>query len=223
MTTLSRWKLACALFAGIAGVATVRAHKGPRDVPAAMAEPPRDDPAGAAPADPRRPAAIGVSQREIVDRLFAAKTLKDVTMLCREARRGRRRRGDRHAPAAARRHPRGVPEALLGAFGQIGTKHAVEVLVEHSTDDRPTVRNAAIGGLGFSQSEAGEKVLLAIADKAGDPAQSTAISALGTLASEHAVPALIELAGESDFTVARPRSTRSATVGAVGPAWRCAS
>ena len=36
MTTLTRWKLACALFAGIAGFATVSAHKaGPTNTPAA--------------------------------------------------------------------------------------------------------------------------------------------------------------------------------------------
>ena len=42
MTTLSRWKLACALFAAVAGVATVRAHKGGRDVPAQVAQGPRE-------------------------------------------------------------------------------------------------------------------------------------------------------------------------------------
>ncbi|MDB4953191.1 MAG: hypothetical protein JWO36_760, partial [Myxococcales bacterium] len=49
-------------------------------------------------------------------------------------------------------------KSLLGDKAQPSTvaglkkQHAVEILIEHSKDDRPAVRNAAIAGLGATQS-----------------------------------------------------------------------
>ena len=51
MTTLTRWKLAAALFAAIAGVTYLRSRGDSRDVPAQMTEAPR----GAMPIVLRRP------------------------------------------------------------------------------------------------------------------------------------------------------------------------
>ena len=48
---------------------------------------------------------------------------------------------------------RGVPEAILGAFGKSGPRRRSTVLVDHVKDDRPMIRYAAIGALGTTQSE----------------------------------------------------------------------
>ncbi|HEY5947910.1 MAG TPA: hypothetical protein VIV40_20580, partial [Kofleriaceae bacterium] len=84
MTTLTRWKLTCALFAALAGVATVRAHhsSAAHNAPAKLATSSR----GSLPMQLRRPIhvspdAIGVSQRDLVDRILAAKSVKDVQLL----------------------------------------------------------------------------------------------------------------------------------------------
>ena len=99
MTTLTRWKLACGLFAALAGIATVRAHHGERNTPAQMAEAPSR---AQIPASLRRPIHVGTR----VDRRVAAgpgrphpgRALGQGRPAARrEARRGRRRRRDRHA------------------------------------------------------------------------------------------------------------------------------
>ena len=83
MTTLTRWKLACGLFAALAGIATVRAHHGERNTPAQMAEAPSR---AQIPASLRRPIhvtpeSIGVSQKDLVDRILSAHSVKDVQLL----------------------------------------------------------------------------------------------------------------------------------------------
>jgi len=125
VTTLTRWKLSCALFAAIAGVATVRAHRSSADhnAPAKLATSPR----GTLPMQFRKPihvsgAAIGISQHDLVDRILAAKSVKDIQILADKLG----MIGDDDAIETL--SPllddprRGVPEVLLAAFGQIGTQ-----------------------------------------------------------------------------------------------------
>ncbi len=204
MTTLSRWKLACALFAAVAGVATVRAHRSAgRDAPAALADAPRE----ALPLQLRRPirvaaSAIGVSQADLIARIQSATNVRDVMILADKLGAV----GDDEAVESLRPMladaRRGVPEALLAAFGQIASQRAVDVLAETLTDDRVSVRGAAIYALGATHSAKAEELLLALADKATDPAQSTTVAALGQLGTDRATGKLIELAKNPDFTVA---------------------
>src|SRR5438128_2011867 len=82
VTTLTRWKIACELFAAVAGVATVRAHHGARNVAAATV----DSSHGAMPLMLRRPIhisaeAVGLSQHDLIDRILAAKSVRDVQLL----------------------------------------------------------------------------------------------------------------------------------------------
>src|SRR6185312_10879913 len=204
MTTLTRWKLACGLFAALAGIATVHAHHGDRNTPAAVADAPSR---AQIPASLRRPIhvtpeSIGVSQKDLVDRILSAHSVKDVQLLAEKLGAV----GDDDAIdtlSGLLGDPRkGVPEALLGAFGNIATDHAVDVLIEHTKDERPSVRNAAIGDLGSTQSARAEKLLLELATKSGDPAQSVAMSALGTLGTDHAVEALKTAAISGDYQIA---------------------
>src|SRR5262245_1499560 len=173
VTTLTRWKLTCALFAALAGVATVRAYRSGADhnVPAKLASSSRSS----LPIQFRRPIhvsgdAVGISQRDLIDRILAARSLKDVQVLADKLGTiGDDDAVDTLAPLLSDPR-RGVPEALLAAFGQIGTQKAVDVLIAHVKDDRPMVRYAAISGLGASHSERAEKLLVDLSKQAGDPA-----------------------------------------------------
>ena len=78
MTTLTRWKLACALFAGIAGYATVSAQRELRP-PTPAAAVVATSRGGALPQHLKRPLRIsaeaaGLSQAELVERALAART-----------------------------------------------------------------------------------------------------------------------------------------------------
>src|SRR5688572_14316522 len=86
LTTLTRWKLSCALLAALAGVATVRAYDGSsdRNTPAKVATAQRGS--GRLPIVLKRPvhvsaAALGVSQKELVDRILSARSVRDVALL----------------------------------------------------------------------------------------------------------------------------------------------
>jgi HEAT repeat protein len=206
--------VACALLAALAGYAWIGRGLAPaRDTPAASA-PGR---AGALPAALRRPlrvnaAAAGISTSDLVDRLLAARSIADVQILAAKiAIVGDDAAVERLAPLLGDPR-RGVPEIILGTFGQIGTELAVGHLVAAARDDRPSVRHAAIASLGASQSAAGEELLLGIARTASDPAQSAAISALGALGSRRAIEALTALAGD----LAQPVAL--AAIGALGAA-----
>ena len=84
MTTLTRWKLACALFAGIAGYATVSAnHSAPANVQAVGVASPKG---AAIPSHLRRPLRIsaeaaGISRDELVDRALSARALRDLVTI----------------------------------------------------------------------------------------------------------------------------------------------
>jgi hypothetical protein len=162
VTTLTRWKLSCALFAALAGGAMWKAHRADagHNAPAKLAAAPR----GTLPIKLRRPIhvspdAIGISQRELVDRILGAKSVKDIQLLAEKLGAV----GDDDAvemlSGLLTDTRKGVPEAMLSAFGNIGTQRAVDILAEHTKDDRPTVRYAAINGLGATHSERGRTAI----------------------------------------------------------------
>ena len=100
MTTLTRYKLACGLFAAVAAVAVVRGHQGPRNTPA---QPAATSARSQLPLALRRPIhvapeAIGVTQQELVDRILAARSVKDVQLLA-----DKRAKGPAKKKAPARR------------------------------------------------------------------------------------------------------------------------
>ena len=206
MTKLNRWKLASILLAGVAGYALFL--RGPADnAPASEAIAAHRD--GALPAHFRRPLrlsaeAAGISKSELVDRMLAAKTVKDVQVLAEKLA----IIGDDQSIAGVRpllADPRrGVPEAVIGAIGKIGTERAVDLLIDLANDDRTAVRYAAILALGQTQSRAAEKELTALARKPGDSARGYAIAALGQLGSDQAVDVLVELATGNDPLMAVP-------------------
>src|SRR5262249_38810503 len=202
VTSSTRWKLACAFLAAVAGYAMFFSRGSAPNTPAASAIAPR----GALPIQLRRPIrvapeSIGVSKQELVDRILGARALKEMLPLVDKVPAvGDDDAVDQLAPLLA--DPRhGVPEAMLSIFGQIGTEHAVGIVIAHTGDERPAVRNAAIMALGSTHSKPAEEVLVALAAKAGDPGQTVAISALGQLGSERALDVLAKLAGNGDEQV----------------------
>ncbi|HEY6033422.1 MAG TPA: HEAT repeat domain-containing protein, partial [Kofleriaceae bacterium] len=136
MTTLTRWKLSCALLAAVAGYAWVGHRGAARNEPAATVTGQRS---GTVPFALRRPIhvapeAIGVSQHDLVDRILAARSVHDVQLLCEKLGAV----GDDDAvdnlQTLLTDPRRGVPEAVLGAFGQIGTQHAIDVVIQATSD-----------------------------------------------------------------------------------------
>lgn len=201
MTNLTRWKLACALFAGIAGYGVVSAHRAKgHNAPAAQVVVPQG---GTVPFALRRPIRVapetlGISQRELVDRIEHARNAKDISLLCdRLAVIGDDEAVDALTPMLGDPR-RGVPEALIGTFGTIGTQHAIDVVIEHANDERPALRMASIGALGSTTSQKAEATLLALVDRPADPMRNTAIAALGSMGTDNAVTKLIELASAPD-------------------------
>src|SRR5687767_2396511 len=166
-TTLTRWKLAAGLLAAIAGYALFIRSTGPDNTPAEAATI-RESRSGGIPNSLRRPLRIvggeigGMSKADLAEKLLEARTVKDVSVVAEKLAVV----GDDSTIQAAmpllRDTRRGVPEAILSMIGQIGTEHAVEILIAHATDDRPSVRNTAIGALGATQSREAEKLLLEI-------------------------------------------------------------
>ena len=203
MTSLTRWKLGCALFAAIAGISAVHARRATS--PPARAE--TAEARGGMPAAFRRPIrvtaqALGVSEDDLVARIRSARTMKDLSLLCGKlAAIGDDSAIDTLEPMLADARP-GVPELLLSTFAQIGSDHAIDVLVTHASDGRPQIRTGALTALGQTESARAEQVLLAVAGKPGDPARDEAIDALGALGSEGAIVKLVALVGGDDRPIA---------------------
>jgi HEAT repeat protein len=205
MSSLTRWKWACALLATVAGVSAYRAHRAqPTD---ASAEPVASSTRGAMPIALRRPirvsaAQLGVSEDELVARIRGSHSLRDFGVLCAKLS----AIGDDAAIDAL--EPmlgdprRGVAEQLLGAFAQIGSEHAIDIVVSHAGDDRPRVRTAAIAALGQTQSAKAEQMLLALASAPSDPDQDAAIGALGAMGTDQAIAKLVGLAAMDHETAA---------------------
>ena len=107
----------------------------------------------------------------------------------------------------------GVPEAILGVFARIDTL-AVDQIIVHLRDDRPSVRSAAIAALGSTLSARAETTLLDLSKKADDsPRLISTISALGVLGTDRAVARLVRASRQLAIRMpcARPfrRSARS--------------
>ena len=103
---------------------------------------------------------------------------------------------------------------MLGAFGQIGTEQAVDVLVAHTKDDRPTVRNAAITrARRDAERGAPRRCCSSSRASAAIRRRAHAIARARRARHRHAPSrALIELASSRRLRDrAAPRSTRSAT------------
>ena len=203
MTSLTRWKVASALFAAIAGYALVL--RGPSDdVTADQVAGGRDGSISALYKRPLRvsAASIGISKQELIDQLLTATSVKDVQLLADKLGMVGDDASIRAVKAMIGDPRRGVPEAILAAVGKIGTNQAIELLVDRThNDDRPQVRYAAITALGATQSREAEATLIDLATQPGDLGQSSAIAALGTLGSEKATATLIELANKPDVQV----------------------
>ena len=205
MTTLTRWKLACAILAGIAGYSTLSDRAGGgSNTPVASVASAR---AGGVPQHLRRPLRIsadaaGVNHAELVERALAARTVRELQLLSDKLGAvGTDTTVDQLAPLLSdpRRY---FAETVLGIYGQIATEHAVDAILSYVKDDRPAVRTAAIGALGATQSAQAEAILIPIAENPADPAQATAISGLGTIGSDRAVATLARMAQGSDYSTA---------------------
>ena len=204
MTTLTRWKLACALFAGVAVYATLgaRGTQG-AGTPAALAAGPRG---AAIPAYLRRPVrvsaeAAGLSRSDLIARALGARTLRDLRVLTDKLGLiGDDATVDALVPLVTDTRS-GFPEEVLAVYGLIGTEHAIDGLIAATEDDRAGVRTAAITALGTSQGARAEAVLVGIASAAADPGRDAAIRALGRLGGERAITVLIEIA-HGDFAAA---------------------
>ena len=172
MQTVTRWKIACMLFAAATAAQTLRDHRVARDI----RSPEVQTHSSAIPLALRRPiritaGALGISERDLIDRILAAKSLRDLQVLCEKlAAVGTDDSVEALGGMLADPRP-GVPERILAAFAAIGTERAIDVVLNATSDERLLVKAAAIAALGASQSEKAERVLLEIASKAGDPMQ----------------------------------------------------
>jgi HEAT repeat protein len=214
VTNLTRWKLATALFAAVAVLATASAWTGDRPTGRARPAVTSASSPRSLPAQYRRPirisaAAVGMSERELIDRILASRSTNEISLLCGKLGTVGSDEAVMSLAGMVDDHRQGVPESVLSAFGNIGTERAVDLLVELSDDDRPRIRGAAIGALGASQAARAEAVLTKIAKDRSDPMQSSAVYALSSLGSDAAADTLAELALDADWNTT-PRAPRCA-------------
>ena len=210
---MTRWKLSCAPVRRSPRRwycdAPVRAH---RRVHHGTRPRPRDGRQAArraqriarrdAPADPRRARAIGVSQHDLVERILRARTPQGRRSCWpRSSARSATTTRSTRSRRCSTDPRRGVPEAILGAFGQIGTEHAVDVLIEHTKDDRPTrpLRRDRRARLDAERS-APRSCSSRSRATAAIPAQTSRdLRRSGTIGTDDAVARLIELAASGDY------------------------
>ncbi|HEX7837446.1 MAG TPA: hypothetical protein VF469_08285, partial [Kofleriaceae bacterium] len=121
MTSTTRWKLACALFAAIAGYGMF-SHRGGSNAPAAAAT----ARTASIPFELRRPLRIsaeaaGVSRTDLVERVLGARSVRDIQTLTEKLGAvGDDQTVDQLSPLLSDGR-RGVPEAILACYGGIGT------------------------------------------------------------------------------------------------------
>ena len=184
LTTLTRWKLACALFAGIAGFATVSAHKGGgSNTPARRRVTPRVAPCLRSFADP-----CGSAPRRLACRspswssgCWQPGAVRDIQLLTDKL--GAVGDDDTIDALAPLLHDarRGVPEAILAVYGQIGTEHAVKSW--SSTPRRPPGRPQRGDHRARRDAErAGREAAARARAEDGDPGQGAAIARSGSWA-----------------------------------------
>ena len=205
MTSIRRYQLACAVLAA----STVAALAWPRATAPAPGRAARPAIKGRAAAqDLRRPlrvsaAAVGLSERELIEKLLAARTLQEVQIYADKL--GAVGTDDGvDALASLADDPRmAVPEAAIAAIGKIGSERAVATLAELTDDARPRIRGAALTALADAGGGAAADILLAVAADRGDPLRATAVYALGTLGGDTAADALARIATTSDIDTAQ--------------------
>lgn len=207
MNSTTRWKLATAFLAAIAGYSTVTGRAGAHSNRPAAAAVQSAQRVGGLPTQLRRPlrisaSAAGISTADLVERILKARTVKEVQTLAEKLGTVGDNETIDQISSLVDDTRRGVPEAILGVYGAIGSEQAVNLLLAHVKDDRPTIRLAAIEGLGLTQSQAAESFLCKLAKQSDDSAQSTAISGLGKMATDKAVATLIELGNRPDYSTA---------------------
>ena len=183
MQSLTRWKLACAV---LAVVSTFEFLVGD-DRDAASPNPGRSRSADVSRAF-HAPAASRADIETIVRRLRTARSFAEIRSLTQQLG----VIGDDKAIDDVRslvfdRRPM-VPNLILQAIGNIGTDHAVDVLVGFAEEHG--VRDAAVESLGYTHNAHAEPVLSKLAIR-GD---LTAITALGELGTDGSVEALYQLA-----------------------------
>ncbi|HVV84331.1 MAG TPA: HEAT repeat domain-containing protein [Kofleriaceae bacterium] len=199
--SVRHYQLACAVLALTTVASVAVAHQRAR-TPTRFGAPARGE-SRTAVERLRRPvrvpaSALGVSEAELIDKLLAARTAREVGIYADKLGTV----GTDDAVAAMVPlvdDPRaGVPEAVIGAIGHIGTHHATDVLLGLANDLRPRVRTAAIGALGSTPDERAVAALCTFAADRGDPARLTAIWALGEQGGDAAVKQLVAIARAGD-------------------------
>ena len=214
--SVRRYQLACAILAATTVASITVAHqRGPHAAAGIQA------PAAGASRNVadrwRRPvrvaaSALGISEAELIDRLLAAPTAREVAIYAEKLGVV----GTNDAVIAMTPlidDPRaGIPEAVIAAIGRIGTRHATELILKLVEDTRPRVRSAAVGALGGSADERALAVLTAIAEDRGDPARLTAIWALGEQGGDDAMALLVTIARTGDATAAQSAVSALASI-----------
>lgn len=188
MTSITRWKLLSGLL-----VAQLAHSWWPQDV-------------RRAPASGRLPksglplritaAQAGISLDDLVGKLLAARAVEDVRELAETLGAvGDDRAIDQLTPLLSDVRV-GVPEAMLAAFGRIGTEHAVRIIAPRVRGARHDVKLAAIEALGATHNGDAEAPLIGIADDGSldEQLRMTAIWSLGELGSRGSVAMLEQLA-----------------------------
>src|SRR5262245_46591723 len=131
MTSLTRWRIACAAFAALAGAAALHGRAEPMAAPSAQV-------GRAALFRPIRvpAAALGVSPQELVDQILAARTADEMSPFADKlAAIGGNDTVDAIAPLLE--DPRkGVPTVAAGVIGHIATDHAIDILLQRALDER---------------------------------------------------------------------------------------
>jgi HEAT repeat protein len=195
MTSTRRWKLLCGVLTALTVYSWTRSSGVERAHAAAST---RQHVIGYRPLRVSA-AALGTSTDEIVERLLASHSQSEMRKLCEQLGAV----GDDAAIDAVMRlvsDPRpGVPAMVISAIGTIGTDHAVEILVDLADDPRSDIKWTAIYSLGSTGNERAETFLISLA-KRND---TTAIEALGDLATDHAIDVLYKIASTGSDDAAR--------------------
>jgi HEAT repeat protein len=142
--------------------------------------------------------ALGLSEAELIDRLLAARTAREVVIVAERLAIV----GTDDAVLAMTSmiaDPReGVTDSVISAIGEIGTARATDVVLGLLDDPRQRVRNAAVSALARVSDERAIAALCAIADDRVDPARLTAIGALGEQGGDVAIARLVAIARAGD-------------------------
>lgn len=195
MTSTRRWKLLCGVLTALTVYSWTRGEGGEHAHAAVKA---RSQVVGYRPLRVSA-AALGTSTQEIVERLLSSHSQSEMRKLSEQLGAV----GDDAAIDAVMRlvsDPRpGVPAMIISAIGTIGTDHGVAILIDLADDPRSDVKWAAIYALGSTGNARAETFLISLA-KRND---TTAIEALGDLATDHAIEVLYKIASTGSDDAAR--------------------